>query len=163
MKHYVLLLTVAMALVACNSQTKVGKSVEGDYKGELFGETFKPQKVITYDALLKEVDGKEKVEAIVRGKVDAVCQTKGCWMNIVSDNDDREMFVKFKDYGFFMPKDCSGREVVMKGYAFTEVTSVDELRHYAEDEGKSQEEINAITDPVEELKFIASGVILLDQ
>ena len=72
------------------------------------------------------------------------------------------MFVKFKDYGFFMPKDIAGKRVVMDGYAFKEITPVDELRHYAEDEGKSPEEIAAIVEPKEELKFLAKGVLLLN-
>ena len=61
-----------------------------------------------------------------------------------------------------MPKDISGRKVVMQGIAYREVTSVDELRHYAEDAGKSAAEIALITKPKEELKFMASGVVLLD-
>ena len=48
----------------------------------------------------------------------------------------------------------------MNGKAFKEVTTVEELRHYAEDEGKSEEEIAAITEPVEEYKFVADGVIM---
>jgi hypothetical protein len=51
----------------------------------------------------------------------------------------------------------------MDGYAYREVTSVEDLRHFAEDEGKSKEEIEAITEPREELKFMASGVLLLPQ
>jgi hypothetical protein len=61
-----------------------------------------------------------------------------------------------------MPKDIAGRKVTLDGYAYREVTSVDELRHYAEDEGKSKAEIEKITEPKEELKFLASGVILMD-
>ena len=81
-------------------------------------------------------------------------------MNIVSDTDttNTEMFVQFKDYGFFMPKDLSGKEVVMLGKAYREVTSVEDLKHFAEDEGKTKEEIAKITEPIKELKFMASGV-----
>jgi hypothetical protein len=39
---------------------------------------------------------------------------------------------------------------------------VEELKHLAEDAGKSKEEIEAITEPKEELKFLATGVLLLD-
>jgi hypothetical protein len=72
------------------------------------------------------------------------------------------MVVQFKDYGFFVPKDIAGRQVVIEGYAYRAVTPIEDLKHYAEDAGKSQEEIDAITEPKEELKFLASGVILLD-
>ena len=89
---------------------------------------------------------------------------KGCWMLVASDDSNQEpVMVRFKDYGFFMPKDIAGRKVVMEGWAFREVTPVDELRHYAEDAGKSQEEIDAITEPKDEMKFLASGVLLLDE
>jgi len=83
-------------------------------------------------------------------------------MNIVSDTnkEDDGIFVKFKDYGFFMPLDASGNTAIMRGRAYKEETSVDELRHYAEDEGKSAEEIAAIVEPVTELKFMADGVII---
>jgi hypothetical protein len=73
------------------------------------------------------------------------------------------MFVKFKDYGFFMPKDIAGREVIMEGTAYREVVSVDELKHLAKDAGKSEEEIAKITEPKEELQFLAHGVILVPE
>jgi hypothetical protein len=83
-------------------------------------------------------------------------------MDIVSDTDTTKtsMFVQFKDYGFFMPKDLPGKEVVMKGKAYIEETSVEDLKHFAEDEGLSAEEIAKITEPKKELKFMASGVMI---
>jgi hypothetical protein len=39
-------------------------------------------------------------------------------------------------------------------------TSVAELQHYAEDAGKSKEEIAKITEPKLELTFVADGVIV---
>jgi hypothetical protein len=70
------------------------------------------------------------------------------------------MKVKFKDYAFFVPKDIAGKEVVIKGMATTDTTTVEELRHYAEDAGKSQAEIDSITEPKIGYKFLASGVAL---
>lgn len=78
-------------------------------------------------------------------------------------NGDEEMMVKFKDYGFFVPTDISGREVVMHGVAYYQTTSVEELQHYAEDAGKSAEEIATITEPKRELRFLADGVKLLNK
>jgi Domain of unknown function (DUF4920) len=84
-------------------------------------------------------------------------------MNLVdpATASDEKLLVKFKDYAFFVPKDIAGREVMVEGKAYKEVTSVEELRHYAEDAGKSAEEIAKITEPVTEKKFMASGVVLL--
>ncbi len=131
--------------------------------GKHFGATIDEEGAIEYTALAAKMAGQDSVDVKVVGTVESVCQAKGCWMNITAGNEGTEdMFVKFKDYGFFMPKDIAGRRVVMSGKAYREETSVDELRHYAEDEGQSAEEIAAITEPKVELKFMADGVLLLD-
>ncbi len=93
------------------------------------------------------------------GMVDEVCQSKGCWMKIKL-KDGEQVMVKFKDYGFFMPKDSAGKEVVLNGMAYVNELPVDELRHYAEDAGKSAEEIAAITEPKRTFSFEANGVLL---
>jgi hypothetical protein len=128
-----------------------------------FGDPVAEEGAVSYEEMLLQIQGKDSLAVKVVGKVDAVCQMKGCWMNITAEESGKpEMVVKFKDYGFFVPKDIAGRHVVVEGYAFREETSVEELRHFAEDAGKSKEEIQAITEPVEELKFMATGVLLLD-
>lgn len=129
---------------------------------EFFGEKFDPVAELSFTEMIDQMNNQDTVITKVNAKVESVCQAKGCWMNLASaDNSTESMvFVKFKDYGFFMPLDIAGREVVIDGKAYREITSVDELRHYAEDEGKSAEEIAKITEPVEEYKFMASGVAL---
>ena len=73
---------------------------------------------------------------------------------------DEVVFIKFKDYGFFVPKDANGKDAVVRGKLYAAVTSVDELRHYAEDKGASAAEIAAITQPQREIKMMADGVII---
>jgi len=158
---------MVMVFGACfnSSQTKGVEAKEATgIEGLVFGEAFVAEGFIGYDELLKKLETADSMAVQVAGKVDGVCQAKGCWMNIVSEEDSskEKMFVKFKDYGFFMPLDCSGKKVIMNGQAYREITSVDELRHYAEDADESQEVIDAITEPKVELKFMASGVILLE-
>jgi hypothetical protein len=139
------------------------------FSQQFFGEKISTKKAISYEALLaklEKMDAKSKpIEVKVKGDVSAVCQVKGCWMKIVSKKDAAkpQLFVKFKDYAYFMPKDLPGGQVVMKGKAYIEETSVDELRHYAEDDGKSPDEIAKITEPKRELKFMADGVVVLDK
>ena len=155
MKYYMLTLALMVGLFSCQTNT-----AQNNESPNHFGEKITADGAINLATLLTKLEGSEKVETKVRGKVESVCQAKGCWMNIVNDAGD-EIFVKFKDYGFFMPMDCAGKEVIMEGVAYKEVTSVEELRHYAEDNGDSPEKIAAITEPKEELKFMAKGVILV--
>lgn len=116
-----------------------------------------------FSQIYTQLDSIDSLSVTMRAKVSDVCQAKGCWMNLVdpADSTSSEIFVQFHDYGFFMPKDIAGKEVIVEGYAYTEETSVEALKHYAEDAGKSAEEIAAITEPVTEKKFMATGVVLI--
>lgn len=88
-----------------------------------------------------------------------VCKAKGCWMKLQME-DGSEAMVKFKDYGFFMPKDIEGKRVIVNGKAFVSEMSVAEQRHYAKDGGKAEEEIAKITKPKKTYGFEADGVLL---
>ncbi|WP_040250837.1 DUF4920 domain-containing protein [Psychroserpens mesophilus] len=101
----------------------------------------------------------DSIDTKMIAKVDEVCQAKGCWMKVDLENGEQVM-VKFKDYGFFMPKDIAGREVVLNGKAFVNEVPVEEQRHYAEDAGQSAEEIAKITAPKKTFSFVADGVLL---
>ena len=75
--------------------------------------------------------------------------------------DGDVMKVRFKDYGFFVPtKGLEGKRAVMQGTATREELDVATLRHYAEDAGKSKEEIEKITEPENNLMFLADGVLI---
>ncbi|WAC41778.1 DUF4920 domain-containing protein [Pedobacter sp. SL55] len=80
----------------------------------------------------------------------------------VKISDTETMFVKFKDYGFFMPKDMApGTKVVIDGFAERKETSVEDLQHYARDAKKSDEEIAKITKPKKEIVFEAKGAVIV--
>ncbi|MGB0789421.1 MAG: DUF4920 domain-containing protein, partial [Marinirhabdus sp.] len=95
------------------------------------------------------------------GQVTSVCQAKGCWMKL--EMPTGETTVKFKDYGFFVPKNLAGTQVIVEGTAFVNEMSVEELRHFAEDAGKPKEEILKITQPKRTPSVIASGVLVPSQ
>ena len=105
---------------------------------------------------MKNIDS---LDIKLTGKIIEVCQKKGCWM-VMNIGEGKSMRVKFKDYSFFVPKDASGKTIIIEGKAFSETTSVATLQHYAEDAGKSKEEISKITVPETEIGFEAHGVIL---
>ena len=95
----------------------------------------------------------------VEGEIIDVCPKKGCWMNVKVADDT--LFVKFKDYGFFVPTDgVQGKKVYMSGRIFKDTISVARLRHYAEDAKKPESEILSITEPQFMLNMIADGVAI---
>lgn len=127
-----------------------------------FGEKIDNSELQSMGDIYKELQKKETINTKIEGTIVDVCSVKGCWMNI-SDGEGHDFFVKFKDYGFFMPKDAAGQKVVARGMAYIERVSVDELRHYAEDAGKNKEEIAKITASELSYHFLADGIILMDK
>lgn len=131
--------------------------------GKHFGAPVTAKNAIPYEQLITKMAKVDSMPAKVSGEVVAVCQKKGCWMTIQSAQPGKpEMRVTFKDYAFFMPKDLSGKKVVLDGFARVETTPIEVLRHFAEDAGQSPEQIARITEPKRELTFEAAGVLVVD-
>jgi hypothetical protein len=165
LKNISIWLIAAAMFISCGqkAQTFDPKSTDPTKDGKHFGAVITAENAIAYDAVMEKMTVTDSLNMKVTGKVHEVCQKKGCWMTLVSDQPGHpEMRVTFKDYAFFMPKDLSGKRVVVDGFAYVETTPVDVLRHYAEDAGKSKEEIAAITQPKREVSFEAFGVLLVE-
>ncbi|SFB76415.1 protein of unknown function [Flagellimonas taeanensis] len=144
-------LLVVLCQISCKQET-----IKGDY----FGEEFKiSNKVDKTSAPYEGLVATDTLQTQIMGEVTEVCQAKGCWMKVKLDSED-EVFVRFKDYGFFVPKDAAGKKVVMNGAAFLEEMSVEDQKHYAEDEGASEDELAQITAPKRTLRFEADGVLI---
>lgn len=127
-----------------------------------FGNTIIPDDAIEASSMAshyKTMKIGDSVNSKMVATVKKVCQSKGCWMTL-DLGEDEELMVKFKDYAIFMPKDIAGKEVIINGKAYVKEVSVDEQRHYAEDEGKSAEAIASITKPKKTYSFEADGVLL---
>lgn len=97
-------------------------------------------------------------DATVKTTVTEVCPKKGCWMKVKGSAHDKQVRVTFKDYGFFVPTELVGKEVVLHGHYMKHVESVEEQKHLLKDAKRPQSEIDAVTEPKETLRFIASGV-----
>jgi hypothetical protein len=124
-----------------------------------FGKTISEDGAVMLASIESSVVPGKEFAAKVEGEIVEVCQKKGCWMTVKKD-DGSVVRVTFKDYGFFVPKDAAGKWVVMEGIAFYDTLSVATLQHYAEDAGKSAEEVAKITDPEYKITFEAEGVII---
>lgn len=149
---------IALAIFA--SCTNTPKTIENVKGVAVFGDSIKNDQVIELASLEKEMADQAKKDIKVKGIVKEVCQNKGCWM-IMDLGDGKDIRVTFKDYKIFMPKDLAGKEVVLDGFAYTDTTSIETLKHYAEDAGKTQAEIEAITSPKIQLAYEAKGVVVM--
>ena len=96
--------------------------------------------------LLNQLSENDSVQVKVEAVINSICQKKGCWM-YVDLNEETEMLVRFKDYGFFVPMDASGNTAIVEGLAKVDTLSVAWQKHLKEDANAPQEEIDAITEP----------------
>lgn len=150
------------------SMTEEAMEAEAEMSGEFdnnpdgyYGKIIQADGAKMIDEFAYMMEGKDSLKIKIQAVAADVCKNKGCWMK-VETADGSMMRIKFKDYGFFVPMDITGKKVVFEGVAFRDTTSVEDLKHYAKDGGQSEEEIAAITKPEISTSFIADGVILLD-
>ena len=131
---------------------------QNDNNYERYGELFETSEIINYklerDNFLNS-SSKVKIE----GEILSSCPMKGCWMKISVEKDT--VLVRFKDYGFFVPKNgIEGKSTIINGKLSVDTLSIAQLQHYAEDAGKSKEEIALISKPEITISFLADGVVI---
>lgn len=166
MKNLVFLAVLLFAFGSCKdsgSQSENGQDQSAETPQEFvsFGAQIDAENAIDAAAMMAvyaDLKAGDTVAAKFQAPVNSVCKMKGCWMRLAVG--EQEAFVKFKDYGFFVPKYLADVEVVVSGKAYVSKTSVDDLKHFAQDAGKPQEEIDAITEPELSLDFMADGVLV---
>jgi hypothetical protein len=177
MKKIAMITVIGLFFFSCKSETKtteeksevtaetVSKKVTEDISKDIaynsFGMAINSTDALTAERMIQNYNNVKIGDTLntkMKGKISEVCSKKGCWMKLDMGND-QIVRVTFKDYGFFMPLDASGN-VIVNGKAFISETSVEDLKHYAEDAGKSVEEIAAITTPEKTFGFLADGVLI---
>jgi len=162
MNKIFLFAATAALTIACNTATlpavaqeKVAKTTVKSY-----GDPIKPEGAISTEEFVKAMADQKELTTKIDCEIVTSCVMKGCWMDVKLPDGD-VMKVRFKDYGFFVPtKGLEGKRAVMQGTATREELDVATLRHYAEDAGKSKEEIEKITEPENNLMFLADGVLI---
>lgn len=159
-KSFVILCSI-LALTSCKKEENESK-IKSDIAYASFGDSISAENALskeevaaTYD---KIVQG-DTVAIKFKSKIKAVCKEKGCWMNL-DLAQGKEVFVKFKDYAFFVPTDSKDEEVIINGKAYVSVESIEDLKHYAKDGGKSQAAIDSIIAPKTKYSLMADGVLI---
>ena len=156
MKYVFSLLLALSTMIIVNAQDPESAKPGVTY-GKYSEEGVKP--ISVNDVEKKMTDN--KFDGKIQGKVVEVCQAMGCWAKVQKD-DGTTVMIKVKDHEFAMPKDIVGKTIVVEGKAELKETSVAMLKHYAEDAGKSKEEVDKIKDPKKEVIMMIKGVKVVE-
>ena len=165
MKSFNILLVLIVVIVSCKDtkSTPVKEEIAAEAVGySSYGDEIQSVGAISQTEMWEKYNGlmvSDTLSSKFSATVTEVCQSKGCWMKLKLD-DGQEAMVRFKDYGFFMPKDIVGKEVVVNGKAFIEQQSIEDQKHFAKDAGKSEDELALITKPKKTYSFEADGVLI---
>ena len=131
---------------------------QSDDNYKFYGELFEFSESINYN-LEKDIFLNSSSKVKIEGEILSSCPMKGCWMRISVEKDT--VLVRFKDYGFFVPKSgIEGKSTIINGSLSVDTLSIVQLQHYAEDAGKSKEEIALISKPEITISFLADGVLI---
>ncbi|NRA96920.1 MAG: DUF4920 domain-containing protein [Planctomycetes bacterium] len=123
---------------------------------EVYGAPLKGLKHLRLKRIAKRQKKWNGKKLQIRGEITSVCPKKGCWMMV--KEGAQTVRVRFTDYAFFVPLDCAKQRVTAEGTVTVKVETEAERRHYAEDAGKSKEEIEKITGDKVLLSFTADAV-----
>lgn len=96
-------------------------------------------------------------EVVLEGWISEVCAKKGCWIRMQDDLGD-SVLVRFKDYGFFVPRNARGRRTVVHGSPMLKTLSIEQRRHLLADAGADAASMAAINTPSTEVVLYADGV-----
>lgn len=167
--QYTLVALIAVGLYSCASEKKNTQNDSLNKKDTIaklpstgnFGANISIEGAKPFENALEELKKNPKgINGLYTGKISDVCQNKGCWMEVESEDKKQSLHITFKDYGFFVPKDASGKTAFFKGIAKYDTTTVEDLKKMAKEEGKSEEEIKKITKPEISVSFVAEGVVI---
>jgi hypothetical protein len=100
----------------------------------------------------------------VAGTVIEVCQMEGCWLALENPpgnpvrvhvpRDDRD------DYLWTIPTDLGRLHAIVEGTAYADTLTVEELREYAVEAGRSPEQVQEIAEPTIAAHVVARGMLV---
>lgn len=158
MKKIQLLLAVIFSvLVYSCSEHANHQSVE-----KVYGAKIDTSHSICLSEIPQYLDANPGKELIIKGRVAEVCKSEGCWLSLINSSGEN-VIVRTLKHNYTVPMDIEGREVYVRGEAFTDTTIVEVLKHYAEEAGQSEKEIEAIRQPSINYVVEARGIVLLNK
>jgi hypothetical protein len=134
-------LVLVAALASLSSAAAAGEA-------ETFGKPLKGlEPSVLSEVLASPEDGRV---VCIEGTVAAVCETKGCWLELAQGED--AVHVTFEGYSFFVPKDSKGRAVRLEGRVTVAEPDPEHVEH-KQAEGASEAAASKVS-------IVATGVEL---
>lgn len=153
------LLVCTASFTACNTSSRSSTAAPASLPaGAAFGEAMQAQPSVRFALVDAQPPKFFNKTVLVEAKVKAVCQTKGCWMQV--EDEGHTAMVRWETgcggkYAF--PKDAAGKTILIQGSFYPKTISEADAKHLEEEAG------HKIDVPREGYEFNASAVLVLDK
>jgi hypothetical protein len=164
-------LVTVIAVAACQNapaadapdETAPAESVI--FEGTSYGEPLTLTEVTPVSSILDEPDRYIGERVLVEGMVVAVCETRGCWMDIASDREFEKIQIKVDDGVIVFPLSARGRQALVEGTVeVLELTAEEALaqaQHMAEERGEDFDP-STVTGPQTIYRIRGIGAVVAD-
>jgi hypothetical protein len=135
------------------------------FKGTTYGEAITLDKVTAVSAILDSPETFIGQRVLVEGMVVAVCEEKGCWMDIASDRDFEKVQIKVDDGVIVFPLSAKGKQALVEGVVeqleLTHEQALAEAQHKAEEHGTVFDP-STVTGPQTIYRIRGKGAVIAD-
>lgn len=130
-----------------------------------YGEGIHGQDTVPISTILANPDAWVGKTVRVQGRITDVCQKRGCWVAIASDQEFQTLRFKVRDGVIVFPPDVKGRSGIFEGtlsrVELTREQAVERARHHAEEQGEEFDPAN-VTGPEVYYQLEGTGAVVED-
>lgn len=133
MKQAIVLLFILCTSAALSAQTiSLSEPVAKDASSETYGQVLNTAlKEVSISDLATDSARYINKPFQLKTRIAKVCQKKGCFF--IAQQNEHVFRVSFKDYGFFIPTDSSGKTVLLNGELIQKEISEEQAAHFSAD------------------------------
>lgn len=154
-----------MSILACMA---AGCQQPGPRAGyAAFGAPIPAKRALSLEQAVARAETLADTPVVIKARIGDVCKKRGCWMTLTDADRAQQVRVRFTASdqctdGFFVPRNASGHDAYVHGILKADRISEELARHYAEDEGRSPDDIKRIVGPQPVVTMVATGVMISD-
>jgi hypothetical protein len=133
MKHtFAILIGLIFTFSVSAEVVRLSEPVAQDKTTETFGDTLdETLPKLSMEDLATDSPAHLTKSFQVNARIAKVCQKKGCFF--IAQQDQHILRVSFRDYGFFIPTDSSGKTVTLAGELVQKDISPEQAAHFKAD------------------------------
>lgn len=136
-------------------------AVAGD--GKVYGEPLSGTDTTKISVLMADPDRYVGKTVRVEGLITGVCEKRGCWMSLASDEEFEELRIKVDDGVIVFPLEAKGKRAIAEGeFTKIELTMEQTLaykKHHAE-EHNEEFDPRTVTEPLTYYQIKATGAVI---